>query len=149
MCKVRCSLAAIQEVPPLGGWESALKNGTQESDMFHGVKLHGKAMRRKTHRLYVIDIRDFDAVRNKTLQSLKNYLNLDDRFNADITSTKRLSAHCVLVTFSETVSDTELSDCHEHLIPDLELASFALQYEDAASSKTVQTLSTTDGPSAV
>ena len=64
---------------------------------------------------------------------------MDDRFNADEVCVKKLRP---LGELDFNVKDAELEQCHGCIIPDMNLAEFALQYKDAAKNKDLIELKT-------
>ena len=69
--------------------------------------------------------------------SLLNFLH--DRFNADEVCVTKLRP---LGQLDLNVTDAELEPCHGCIIPDMNLAEFALQYKDAAKYKDLVELKT-------
>lgn len=91
------------------------------------------------HHSLVSDMRDFSAVGHEILSSLLN--SLEDRFSADASLNLE-----PLAQIDQNVSDEQLKDCHESLVPDLDLCQFCLQYREAA--HTLLTLKLASDPSA-
>ena len=132
------SIVQLNVNPLVGGWEELFQKNVKEDKTLHGVKLNIKARRRQSHHSLVQDKRDFDAIRNETIASLLNFV--EDRFQADNDLHASLQP---LLKLNGDVTDSELRACHSSIIPDMDLASFALQYRDAASSSDLKSMTTT------
>jgi len=135
---VKTSIHSLLDAPLLGGWEVQLAAITPDN-VFHGVQLTVRERRRPAHHSLVSDIRDFSAVRQEILASLLNFL--DDRFSAD--ASVKLEP---LAQIDQNVSDDQLKDCHESLVPDMDLCQFCLEYRETAN--TVVKLKVASDPAA-
>lgn len=84
-----------------------------------------KNSRRKSHHLFVSDTRSFSAVRNYTLEHIKTFL--ADRLDAE-----ESMAFKPLERLSNTVTDSELNECHKMICPDINLVDFVTSYREAS-----------------
>jgi len=100
---------------------------TNENTLY-GVQLTVNQIRHQRHHLFVSNVRAYDTVRNEVILSLLNFIT--ERFQADDVL---LSALRPLASITPNVSDAELDVCHCYIIPDLDLAQFALEYRETAS----------------
>ena len=85
-------LQQLNENKPLvGGWEEHLSNNVTEQDgvkYLHGFKLCEKKRRTDSHNLYVSDKRNYFAIRNEVLMTIKTFVfecttKVQDTFNED------------------------------------------------------------------
>lgn len=134
---IKSQLMAMRDTPLLGGWESTFIGGLSEENTFHGVKLHCRGRRTKGHHSCVSDRRDYGAVRREIVFSLENFI--QERFESD---EKIVADLTPLLMLSANVSDEALKACHNLITPDVDLASFALQYREAAVCHNMQSLKT-------
>lgn len=126
--QVKHSLSSMLDKPLLGGWESELTKNLTDQDEFYGVHLAHHGRRRREHHSFVSDVRDYSPTRTEVIMSLVDFI--DQRFCSDRSSAVKLTP---LSQISINVGDEEIEACHGYLIPDLNLAHFALQYRDVAS----------------
>lgn len=130
------SIENLREHHLLGGWESILENEMKTIDvepennhsiiMLKDIQLYEKKnSRRKSHHLFVSDTRSFSAVRNYTLEHIKTFL--ADRLDAE-----ESMAFKPLERLSNTVTDSELNECHKMICPDINLVDFVTSYREAS-----------------
>lgn len=132
--QVKQSLNSMLDKPLLGGWESEFTKNVTEQDEFYGVQLAHHQRRRREHHSFVSDIRDYSPIRTEVIISLVNFI--DQRFCSDHSSVNLTP----LSQIRMDVGDEEIEACHGYLIPDLDLAQFAIQYRDVASTLDVKLL---------
>ena len=89
-------LQQLNENKPLvGGWEEHLSNNVTEQDgvkYLHCFKLCEKKRRTDSHNLYVSDKRNYFAIRNEVLKSIKTFLKqrFDDKEFVELNAIKHL-----------------------------------------------------------
>ena len=125
VCNLIEQLNKMKSTMLVGGWEYNFnENYNEEASTFFGVNLIDK-QRRTNHTLVSVK-RDFSAIRFEIIESLINFL--EERYHLDSERVKQLHP---LKKLNSEVTDEELKKCYEIIIPELDLASFALQYRDA------------------
>lgn len=134
-------LSDLLKKPLLGGWVSvfneqikikeSLENQSETSGEnaeyeLKGIALNVHKRRTKTHNLYVSERRDINAVKNETIQSLKNFLKT--RF--DENEEKMISS---LEKFSKFDPEVDLQDIHKCIGSDLDLSDLQIQFSEILS----------------
>lgn len=113
-------------------------NDLCENYILHGIILtKDKAKRRKIHHLYINEFRNFETVRNETIQTLSNFFKerTDMPFIGDLK---------ILQFFDKNAAAEDIRKCHRMICPDYPLLAFATSYKEAASSEALAGKSITD-----
>lgn len=101
--------------------------------MLQGIQLFEKnkdKSRRKSHHLFVSDVRSFSAVQNNTLEHIKTFL-------VDWLEAKTWTAFKPLENLSNKVTDLEFRVCYEMICSDINLIDFVTSYREASNKQEV------------
>ena len=122
-------LEKLTDAPLLGGWEQAFVDTVQtegDSESLHGHGLWNKRRRTGEANRFVTDRRAFSAIRNDSIQSLKNFMSKRLDLGANLTEhITSLSSFC-----NFTASAEDIQVVWNIVSPDLDLATLADQYTD-------------------